>query len=270
MGSTFPLTDIRLYIRGIVMMLSNKKQVWVSPKYRGYIMWQGPSSLTGADIVVIATMETSNRKTGGMVQVWILDVNMNPVEAAKTGADDSICGDCQHKPTNKKTCYVNIGQAPLAVWKGFHRGIYPVFDIDKHGPMFVNRYTRLGAYGDPAAAPFEIMEMLAKIGLGNTGYTHQAARKDFDIRFIGICQVSADTPKQAAKWQAKGAKTFRVALEGDSLAEGEIECLADSEGIQCIDCGLCNGVQQNIAITVHGRGASKFKSAMVIPTVQVA
>jgi len=249
------------------MLLSNKKPVWVSPKHRGYVMWKGPSALTGAEIVVIATMETSNRKTGRMVQVWILDVNTNPVEAIKTGADESICGTCPHRGT---TCYVNVGQAPLAVWKAFHRGIYPEFDIDKHGHWFTHRYTRLGAYGDPAAAPFEIMELLAKIGLGNTGYTHQAARKEFDMRFIGICQVSADTPRQAVKWQALGAKTFRVALKGDSLADNEIECLADSEGIQCIDCGLCNGVQQNIAITVHGRGANKFKSAMVIPTVQLA
>lgn len=82
--------------------------------------------------------------------------------------------------------------------------------------------------------------------------------------------VSADTPKQAIKYQTLGAKTFRVALVGDSLAHDEVECLADSEGIQCADCGLCDGTKKNVAITVHGKGASKFKSAMVIPSMMVA
>ena len=82
--------------------------------------------------------------------------------------------------------------------------------------------------------------------------------------------VSADTPKQARKYQSMGAHTFRVALEGDSLDHDEVECLADSEGLQCVDCGLCDGTKKNVAITVHGSGASKFKSAMVIPSTMVA
>jgi hypothetical protein len=248
-------------------LTSKKATMWITPKYKGYIMYQGPSALTGDEIVVIATMKTTNGKTGDMVQVWILDANMNPVEAVKTGQDESVCGNCPHR---KVTCYVNVGQAPNAIFKAFKRGLYPVFDLAKHAQAFLTRYTRLGAYGDPAAAPFDIMALLATLGLGHTGYTHQAAHKGFDKRFIALCQVSADTPKQAAKWQAQGAKTFRVALEGDSLADNEIECLADSEGIQCIDCGLCNGVQQNIAITVHGSRSKNFKSAMLIPAINLA
>ena len=58
-------------------------------------------------------------------------------------------------------------------------------------------------------------------------------------------------------------------MAGDSLADDELECLADSEGLQCIDCGLCDGSKRNIAITVHGSKASNFKSSL-IPTTQVA
>ena len=238
-----------------------------APKSRGYIMYQGPSMLTGAEIVVIATMSTTNNKTGDMVQTWILDANTNPVEAIKTGVDENVCGHCPHRGT---TCYVNVGQAPNAVYKGFKRGIYPQFDMALHGLHFAHRKTRLGAYGDPAAAPYETMALIAGLGLGHTGYTHQIAHKGFDKRFIDLCMVSADTPKQARKYQAMGAHTFRVALEGDSLDHGEIECLADSEGLQCVDCGLCDGTKKNVAITVHGTGASKFKSAMVIPSTMVA
>jgi hypothetical protein len=75
--------------------------------------------------------------------------------------------------------------------------------------------------------------------------------------------VSADTPKQALKYQALGAKTFRVAMAGDALFDSEIECLSDSKGIQCIDCGLCDGSTKNIAITVHGSRSSNFKSNLI-------
>ena len=50
---------------------------------RGFIMYQGPSMLDGAPIVVIATMSTSNVKTGQMVQTWILRADINPSRPAK-------------------------------------------------------------------------------------------------------------------------------------------------------------------------------------------
>jgi serine/threonine-protein kinase RIO1 len=75
--------------------------------------------------------------------------------------------------------------------------------------------------------------------------------------------VSADSPKQALKYQAMGAKTFRVAMQDDYLFDNEIECLADSKGIQCIDCGLCDGKSANVAIAVHGSLASRFKTSLI-------
>ena len=230
---------------------------------RGFIMYQGPSMLDGAPIVVVATMSTSNTKTGQMVQTWILRADINPVEASKTGDDASICGNCVHRHYNKGACYVNIGQAPNGVFKGYQRGIYPVFVYDDHAHYFSHRKIRLGAYGDPAAVPFDVMQSIADLGIGHTGYTHQAEHKGFDGRYFELCQVSADTPRQAEKYQKLGARTFRVALAGDALANGELECLADSKGLQCIDCMLCDGTTKNIAITVHGTLKNRFKSNLI-------
>ena len=230
---------------------------------RGFIMYQGPSMLDNAPIVVIATMSTSNSKTGQMVQTWILRADVNPVEASKIGQDSSICGNCVHRHYNKGACYVNIGQAPNGVFKGFKRGIYPVFIYDDHAHYFAHRKIRLGAYGDPAAVPFGVMQSIAALGIGHTGYTHQADHKAFDGRYFELCQVSADTPRQAAKYQKLGAKTFRVALAGDALANNELECLSDSKGLQCIDCMLCDGSTKNIAITVHGTLKNRFKSNLI-------
>jgi len=231
----------------------------------GFVMYEGPSQIDGAPIVVIATLKSSNRKTGDMVQTWILRADMSPLAASKQRADVSICGNCPHRQ-NQPTggaCYVNIGQAPAQVYRSYKKGNYPAFIPGEHDAFFMGRKVRLGAYGDPAAMPYEIAERMINISLGHTGYTHQAARKFFDKRFLTLCQVSADTPKQAIKFQAMGAKTFRVALEGDALMNDEIECLSDSKGISCLDCGLCNGIKQNIAITVHGSRSSSFKSVKV-------
>ena len=113
------------------------------------------------------------------------------------------------------------------------------------------------------------MENAAQMGIGHTGYTHQIQHKNFDARYLTLCQVSADSPKQALKYQSMGANTFRVAMEGDSLAENEIECLSDSKGMQCIDCMLCDGSKKNIALAVHGTRKSNFKTQL-IQTLEVA
>ena len=230
------------------------------PKVNGVVLYDGPSMLDGKPIVVVATLNSANAKTGNMVQTWIIRSDVHPLEALETGEDYSICGNCPHR---KRTCYVNVGQAPAAVYRAYKAGKYPTFDPIAHNGLFMGRKVRLGAYGDPAAAPFEVMQQVAALCIGHTGYTHQIAHKAFDKRFLTLCMVSADSPKQAAKYQALGAKTFRVAMAGDSLADGEIECLADSQGLQCHECGLCDGQRQNVAITVHGKGASNFKTSMI-------
>ena len=220
---------------------------------RGVVLYEGPSELDGKPIVVVATFNSVNDKTGNMVQTWIIRSDMKPLEIIATKQDGSICGNCPHKQSIGGACYVNVGQAPAAVYRSYVKGIYPQFNLSDHRHLFAGRKVRLGAYGDPAAAPFDVMEQVAKLCVSHTGYTHQVAHKGFD----------------AIKYQNLGYKTFRVAMAGDSLADDELECLADSEGLQCIDCGLCDGSKRNIAITVHGSKASSFKSSL-IPTLQVA
>jgi len=231
----------------------------------GFTLYHGPSVLDPSrTIAAILTLKTSNRKTGNMAQVWIIDAGpLNPVELSKAKQDDSICGNCLHRQSLGGACYVNIGQAPLAVYRAFKRGRYEPFNPSEHGHYLTSRRTRLGAYGDPAAVPYAVLKQITELSLAHTGYTHQAAHSAFDSRYTQICMVSADTPKQALKWQALGAHTFRVALAGDTLAANELECLADSKGLTCNECGLCDGSTKNIAITVHGSRAKRFSSRLI-------
>ena len=57
------------------------------------VIYKGPSLLDNEQIVVIATYSDRNTKTGKVVQTYILRENINPLEASKTGADFSICGN---------------------------------------------------------------------------------------------------------------------------------------------------------------------------------
>ena len=67
------------------------------------------------DVVCIVTglvNASDNDKTGGMLQIWFLYRHINPVEANQIRLDEAICFDCVHLGVS---CYVNLGQAPLAI-----------------------------------------------------------------------------------------------------------------------------------------------------------
>ena len=111
----------------------------------GLIAYEGKSRIDGAPIVVILTAlnGSMNTKTGHMVQSYILRADIDPVKAARLGLDASICGDCQHRPTNARRtgnppCYVNIGRSALGVWKAYKRGSYPRIDTDTAAALRAN------------------------------------------------------------------------------------------------------------------------------------
>jgi hypothetical protein len=229
------------------------------------IIYKGKSVLDGSPIVAIATgMDgTANPKTGEMVQVWILcDNGIAPHHAAKLGQDSSVCGSCSHRHYLGGDCYVTLFQAPLAVWTKYMAGGY---DDYQRGDL-EGRQVRFGAYGDPAAVPYDSWEpVLEECDLdGSTGYSHQLFHKNYDPRIGLFCQISADTPKQALKIQSMGLKTFRVAGNAELALPGEIECLSESEGMTCAECKLCNGQQQNIVITAHGAKSKSVKQHDII------
>lgn len=225
---------------------------------RGFILYKGASVLDGQPIVVIATLETNNAKTGNMVQTWILREDVNPLTASKEKLDVSVCGMCPQRRSLGGACYVTLHQAPRAVYQSYVKGNYQVFDSEIHSQFFAGRSVRLGAYGDPAAVPVSVWEKVVKLSKNHTGYTHQLGHKNFDKRIAQYCMISADTEKQALKAQKQGFKTFRVKTENMNKLENEITCLSDSHGITCLDCGLCDGQRANVVIDVHGQLKNRF------------
>ena len=249
-----------------------KKAAQIKSKQRSSIIYQGPSLIDGSPIIVIAIISSRNKKTGSMLQTYIMRADMDPRLASKTGADFAICGLCKHRgiatddPLKKqakgRSCYVLLGQGPLIAYQAMMRGLYPV--IAGHAAiaaMGSGRKVRIGTYGDPAAVPSYIWESLLSDADMHTAYSHQAAQHGaaFDAKLM---MQSADSEQEARSAWDQGIRTFRVVSSvADIVAGKEILCPASKEAgkkTSCADCGLCAGSSikaKSIAIPAHGAGS---------------
>lgn len=213
--------------------------------------------------VIIATgfqTPSDNRKTGDMLQVWILCKAVDPVEAIRTGLDRLICGSCVHRGDGHggdRSCYVNAGQAPLGIWRAWKAGRYPVLQFMDG---FAGRKVRFGAYGDPTHLPLPLALAIAGVSSGWTGYTHQW-RKPSLQPWRQILMASVDTVAELVIARSMGWSTFRV---GSEAQPSESLCASDAFGTPCAVCLLCAGARgglESVHIPPHGKGAGHFIEA---------
>jgi len=239
-------------------------------KPNGFELYRGPSAIDGAPIVVIMTglrgAGSANRKTGAMVQTWIMRADVDPIAALRTDADASVCGACPLRgallPTGKRrgrACYVNVGQAPLSVWRAWKRGRYPVAWPSAARILLAGRAIRIGAYGDPGAVPESagVWRALIEGAARHTGYTHRAA--DCGAYLRGQVMASTECAEEAATLRAAGWRTFRVVGDAALRAPREAQCPAAKEAghrVTCDTCPIgCNGAGLSVVIRAHGTGA---------------
>lgn len=261
----------------VVSIAKNAKTASTKKQPTGFVFYRGPSLIDGSPIVGVCLIgRSSNTKTGGMVQTYILKKEVHPVDAVKSGSDFAICGNCPHrlmvrdyydKKTKrvknglKRTCYVNLGHGPTAVFSGLVRGIYP--EISPHLlTKLRGRMLRVGTYGDPSAIPQSAWEPLFKAGIrGHTGYTHQWANPLGSV-WIGRLMASVDNATERLNAWKQGWRTFSVLNTDETNRDaGSAVCPSSAEYIaktgrkvQCDSCGLCNGSKASVAIKGHGIG----------------
>lgn len=236
-----------------------------------YFIWAGLSQVSGIDasgsaiaagepIMVLAskakTPGKANRKTGDMWQLYILLQNVRPTDAIREGRDAAVCGDCIHRGINGNTCYT-YGLTTMAangMYDQHHAGGSQAFTPD----MVTGDTVRLGAYGDPAAVPYEVWEPIIAASAGHTGYTHQW--RTCDQRFANICQASCDTPEDMKLATARGWRTYTVMPVDTERVPGAVPC--PSPRIKCESCLKCSGTalgrKGNVWIAAHGTRAGKF------------
>jgi len=245
----------------------------------GYVIYRGPSTLTGKPIVAIATgfvNESENEKTGPMIQTWILVDGMTPQEAIWSGDDVSVCGVCVHrgvsvhvselprgepKPRREgqeyksvnRSCYVVIPKRPTKVYTYYTQGAYPEVPVEGLPELLRGHKLRMGSYGDPVAVPAHVWEAAltyAPKAKGRTGYTHQW-RLPHAQRYRHFLQASVDSPEEMRSAHSLGWSTFRVGRVNEPPVDGvEIICpespdapppRAGKQKPTCFSCGLCGG-----------------------------
>jgi hypothetical protein len=248
-------------------------------KINGYILYRGPSKIDGEPIIMIGTgfaEASDNTKTGkGMIQTWILTDDIHPNNAVNDGDDYSICGDCVHRGrliwdkeklkrrVTGRTCYVKVFQAPSNVWKAYKRGLYPEISAYDIPEIMQNRAVRFGAYGDPAAVPYEVINAIGLTASFTTGYTHQW--KNCEGRYRKWVMASAESNEERIDAKTLGYRVFRVRADFDDVNKFEIKCPAAKEmghKTTCDKCKACGGLSSkanaDITIMAHGDAVKQW------------
>lgn len=236
-----------------------------------FIAYRGPSLLDGSPVALVVVGATSNRKTGDMVQTYIIpDVGLSPQQAAREGRDAGVCGGdvngggCGHRPVNGGTCYVKLFHGPRSVWAAMQRGRY-AHSLDAAATLCQGRMVRLGTYGDPAAVPLHVWNTLTQGASGWTGYTHQW--RTCDAALMLFCMASVDSEEEATQARNAGWRYFRVRAAAAPVLQREMVCPASHEAgkrLDCAACGSCKGTQPerrsaaSVVIVAHGSMAKYF------------
>jgi len=230
-----------------------------------FVAWRGPSAFDGEPIVAIAVPKSTNDKTGPMINVHILRADMSPVDAMRSGSDQSICWTCPLRGTLQpdgsragRGCYVVYAQGPQSTWRAnAHK---PAVHPDEFLTLFRDADVRLGAYGEPAALPIDVVRNMLAPARTWTCYTHRWPDFANTDGWRAISMASVDSIAEADEAEARGWRVYRYG-EADTRRATEIVCPHETRGVQCIDCGLCDGASsrrrgvKSILATPHGNGA---------------
>ena len=165
------------------------------------VLYKGISLLDNETPIMVVmsgyNKDSENDKTGPLVQLYILPIDILPRDAYTSGSK-SVCGDCRYNGDNG--CYVRWSHLkgmwnsarsqnpiPLSLAKEFVKGLR----------------VRVGAAGDPAAVPFSFWNELLSSCESHTGYTHQWNKPQF-ASLSRLFVASTDSKEETKQANAKG------------------------------------------------------------------
>lgn len=218
-------------------------------------------------VVLYAFNHATNRKTGRLIEAAVLLANIKPSDAAASGRDRAVCGDCPGRLTNWNFCYRSPGHDIDKTWETIRNaqavGVAEARRIVRESGLPI----RFGSYGDFAAVPLEILEALALAARkpdgswNHTGFTHQWSHPNFDPCVLAYLDASVEFAgeREELKRLFPGTKTHRLLAQPEYILPDEVFCLggAGKSDVHCCGCLSCRGITNigapDRAIVVHNK-----------------
>jgi hypothetical protein len=223
-----------------------KKRKKAAPKTKKKIQAYVIEYLSFYFVITGFKAKSVNRKTGEMIQTYLLDKETLTTEPKVFGAK---CAGC---PMVSK-CYVsNDKMSVRRTVKKLLNGeacSYKFSTLDEVLPLLRGERVRLGTYGDPSALPLHDLQKICKTSDGWTGYTHFFREIDSDYSLYLMASVESLEGELLA--HSLGYLTFRVLLKEDEnleVTKKSIQCLNVENdktlvSLQCVDCLICSGTK---------------------------
>ncbi len=222
-------------------------------------VWHGKSKFDNKPIMAIAsglTKPSANRKTGVMIQTYIIRQDIAPHVAVWEEEDQSVCGDCPmrvnrwKKKGEQNGCYVNLAKEVRGVYESWQKGNIPCVHAEEFAERQFNvfeRPIREGSYGEPSIVPKKVWELLNSTTKDiGTSYTHMWNKDWYDKSNFERAMASVESVEGKERANKMGARTYRVIDSIDELLPDEIQCPNNyNKAIQCSQCGLCSGGRKN-------------------------
>lgn len=216
------------------------------------VAWEGPSRFTGEPLIVVVTglkRPSTNRKTGPLLQSYILSRDKPPHVSVYEGTDQDVCGACPLSQGDG--CYVIPKNDPRAVWEGYHRGLYPALSPREVTREIEGRPLRMGAYGEPTATPLPMWLDWARASKMWVGYTHtwRAQEKNgfrtpaCDWRWRWILMASVHGDREAREARDRGWRYFKTGSVVPWAREFECPATRATNPLTCLECRACGGTR---------------------------
>jgi len=253
------------------------------------VAYRGHSEIDGEPVIAVLSCiqkVSGTKKTGDVIQVSFLRADLDPNQAAVTGSDHSVCGDCRHRHVNNGTCYVP--RHKYEAWTSYQhtQGIPADLTAACEAIRLSNVPVRVGSVGDPSAVPLSVVQALVEAAREpRTGqchhlcYTHRWREVTDPSAWAQIAMASVDSPEEQSAAQSLGFRTYRCKAAWEPLLPGEVVCPGSHEAgeiMTCAQCLLCSGAGpgarrgKNLVIDVHGSGGKvdRFSAWREIDTMR--
>jgi len=225
-----------------------------------YCIYDGVSQFNSIEVLsFLYTKNTSNQKLGSNAHYTITVPKHGEIQNK---------GTCNNCPLLKNGCYVN-GYMSISYYRWirqYNSGLITFLDVQSpEGIKILKQVSkgfklRFNVTGDPLAIPYSINQALINAYSSYIMYSHF---RYLDDRYKDICLQSTETYIRKGKTARILPFTIKDLEQNKKkvmsyIGHDEIICPAQTKGITCSQCMLCETRNKSIVFLAHGTGSHKL------------